>query len=183
MKGIIFTEFLEMVEGRWGFGMVDRIIDGAARSHDGAYVATGTYDHAELVAMVVRLSEATGVAVPELVRAFGEHLFTRFATSYGVFFDGVTDAMTFLDQVHDVIHVEVRKLYPDAELPSILCERSDDGGMDVHSRSTRAFGDLAEGLIVGCIRHFEDDLSMQRDDQTCDSGSHVVFRLQRRAAA
>jgi hypothetical protein len=183
MKGVVFTEFLEMVEGEWGFAMVDRIIDGAELPHDGTYVATGTYDHAELVAMVMGLSEATGVAVPDLVRTFGEHLFRCFADSYGVFFDGITDSMSFLEQVHDVIHVEVRKLYPDAELPSILCERGDAGAMDVHYRSSRSFGDLAEGLIVGCIRHFEDDLRMHRDDQPSESGSHVIFRLQPRAAA
>lgn len=183
MKGVVFTEFMELVESRWGFAMLDRIIDAASLPHDGAYVATGTYDHAELVAMVIALSGETDIAVPDLVRAFGEHLFTRFATQYGAFFAGVPDAMSFLERVHGVIHVEVRKLYPAAELPEVLCERKPGGAMDVHYRSSRSFGDLAEGLIIGCIRYFDEPLTVDRADQPTESGSHVIFRLEGRAAA
>ncbi len=183
MKGVVFTEFLELVESRWGYEQVDRIVDAAELDHDGAYVATGTYHHGELVRMVVALSADVDVPVPALVRAFGEHLFFRFVEAHGSFFEGVPDSRSFLERVHDVIHVEVRKLYPDADLPSLECERRAGGVLDVHYRSGRHFADLAEGLIAGCIRHFDDELDVEREDREVAEGSHVVFRLMPRRAA
>jgi len=174
---------MELVESRWGFDEVDRMIDAARLDHDGTYVATGTYDHAELVRMVAALSRSVGVPVPDLVRAFGEHLFTEFVERYAMFFADVSDCRSFLERVHDVIHIDVRKLHPDAELPSLRCERHADGSLDVHSRPRRHFADLAEGLIIGCIRHFGEPLDVDRDDREVAEGSHVVFRVRPRLAA
>lgn len=44
MKGVVFTEFIEMVEGRFGLAMVDRIIEAAQLPSSGVYTAVGTYD-------------------------------------------------------------------------------------------------------------------------------------------
>ena len=42
MKGLVFTEFLEMVESKWGLATVDRVIQGAALPNNGAYTSVGT---------------------------------------------------------------------------------------------------------------------------------------------
>src|SRR5688500_13719002 len=86
MKGIVFTEFLEMVEHQFGPAIADRIIVESKVASNGAYTSVGTYDHGELVAMVVCLSAATGVPAEALVQAFGEHLFERFAVGFPQFF-------------------------------------------------------------------------------------------------
>lgn len=75
-----------MVAARFSADMVDDIIEDAALPSGGAYTAVGTYDHAELVAMVAALSKRSGVPVPELVRAFGRHMFGRFHAGYPAFF-------------------------------------------------------------------------------------------------
>lgn len=153
MKGIVFTEFVDMVEARFSADMVDDIIDDAALPSGGVYTAVGTYDHAELVSMVVALSQRTGVAVPDLVRAFGRHLFGRFHAGYPGFFAGVTGAVPFLAGIEDVIHAEVLKLYPDAQLPRFECTLLPDGLAMVY-RSPRHFDDLALGLIEGAVAHW-----------------------------
>jgi len=60
MKGIVFTEFLEMVEAKFSPEMTDRIITESKVPSGGAYSAVGTYDHEEIVALVQALSRATG---------------------------------------------------------------------------------------------------------------------------
>ena len=45
MKGIVFTEFLEMVEDKFSADMVDDIIDDCDLASGGAYTAVGTYPH------------------------------------------------------------------------------------------------------------------------------------------
>jgi hypothetical protein len=162
MKGIVFTEFLEMVEDRFSPDMVDDIIDAAAPPNGGAYTAVGTYDHSELVAMVVALSEKSGLPVPALVHAFGQHMFGRFLANFPGFFVGVTGAVQFLSGIEHIIHAEVLKLYPDAQLPRFECEPLPDGGLRMVYRSPRHFEDLAHGLIDGAVAHWGGGYSVSR---------------------
>ena len=133
--------------------------------HGGGYTAVGTYDHSELVQMVVALSKRTDIPAPALVQVFGEHLFGRFNVLYPSFFAGITSALDFLENIETVIHTEVRKLYPDAQLPQFDCTRSDDGLKMLYS-SPRHFGDLAEGLIKGAVAYFGGGIEVTRHPQT-----------------
>ena len=181
MKGVVFTEFLEMVEDSFSPDMVDRIIDEAELPSRGVYTAVGTYDHAEIIALVVELSKAADMSVPRLLHGFGKHLFKRFVAGYPHFFEGQTDAFTFLSQVENYIHVEVKKLYPDAELPSVLASSDAPGRMTIIYRSDRAMADLAHGLIEGCIDHFGEAVEIGIADLSNDAGRHVRFELARAA--
>jgi hypothetical protein len=179
MKGIVFTEFLEMVETRFDPAMVDRIIVATHVPSGGAYTAVGTYDHGELWSLVAALSKATETPVPDLFRAFGQHLFGRFVTGFPHFFTGVASAFDFLTNLNGMIHVEVRKLYPDAELPRFeVLERSASRMVLVY-QSARHFADLAEGLIIGCAEHFRERLAIGRENLAADAGSRVRFTLER----
>jgi len=163
MKGVVFTEFADMVEQRFSPEMLDSIIEDAHLPSGGAYTAVGTYPHEEMVALVSALSSRSGTAVPELLRAFGEYLFGRFVKGYPAFFEGRTDAFSFLAGIEDVIHAEVRKLYPDAELPRFEVEHHDDHRLVIIYSSGRHFEDLAEGLIAGCISHFGRSATLRRE--------------------
>jgi hypothetical protein len=56
MKGIIFTEFLEMVERDYGFEALNGIIDKSKLESNGIYSGVGTYDFKELGQLVKQLS-------------------------------------------------------------------------------------------------------------------------------
>lgn len=176
MKGIVFTELIEMVEADLGLEISDRMIQGANTENDGAYTAVGTYDHAELIQLVISLSEATGAPVPDLVQTFGRHLFARFNALYPQFFEGIESALDFLPMVETYIHVEVRKLYPDAELPSFDCKTFDDA-LEMTYKSKRPFADLAEGLIRACVDHFQDAIEISRTDLANKDGTSARFLL------
>jgi hypothetical protein len=177
MKGVIFTEFLEMVEQQFSIETADRIIEASDLSTDGAYTSVGTYDHAELLQLVSALSGETDLPVPDLVRGFGKHLFGRFHALYGQFFEGPHTTFSFLSSVHSYIHVEVRKLYADAELPTFDCEVGDDTHMVMIYRSKHPFSDLAEGLIAGCADHFGESIEIRQEDLSRGNRTHVRFQL------
>lgn len=180
MKGIVFTEFIEMLEARFSPEMADDVLDSTALDSGGAYTAVGTYDHRELVAMVLNLSERTGVPVSALVKAFGEYLFGRFVVLYPVFFEGIDNALDFLARIEDVIHVEVRKLYPDAELPRFDISRPSPERLIMIYRSERHMGDLAEGMIEACIAHYGEPVTVQRE-ALADDGGVIRFSLHKAA--
>ena len=176
MKGMVFTQFLDMVEERFSPEVVDKIIVQADLPSGGAYTSVGTYDHAEIVALVMQLSRETGLPASTLVKAFGEFLFQRFSEIYPQFFEETSSTFGFLRSVEHYIHIEVRKLYPDAELPSLACHVDGDH-MTVIYRSKRQMADLAEGLIKGALDHFGETISMDRRDDANDGSTQ--FSLMR----
>lgn len=184
MKGIVFREFLEMVEETFGMDVADRIIEESELPSGGAYTSVATYDHREILALVGKLHEQTKIPVPDLVRAFGRYLFQRFVALYPAFFVGVPSAFAFLRRIDGIIHVEVRKLYPDAELPAFDCEPLGDDRLAMTYRSQRPFAELAEGLIQGCAEHFKEAIAIERQNLDGPPGTTVVrFLLTRGGAA
>lgn len=178
MKGVVFTEFLEMVESRFGFDTVDDILDTAAPPSGGVYAATGTYPHEELVALVVALSKKSQIPIPDLLKAYGQHLFARLAASYPMFTAASPDAFSFLQTIDKHIHVEVRKIYPDAELPRFVTRLSPDRlELQMEYRSPRRFDDLAEGLILGCLEAYGTTAAITRQPLPGgDPGTLFVLR-------
>lgn len=180
MKGIIFTEFLEMVEEQFGFLVADKIVSSADLPSGGVYTAVGTYPHSEIVSLVVELSKESSIQVPELLQTFGHHVFKKFVVGYGHFFEDVEDPFDFLYSLEGYIHVEVRKLYPDAELPSFDSVRHGHDHLTMEYRSERGMADFALGLIEGCIQHYEQNITVEREDVN-PRGSHTIFTLRRSA--
>ncbi len=163
MKGIVFTTFLELVEEKWGLDMVDSIIDESELESGGAYTAVGTYDHQEAVALVTALSTKTGIEVSGLLIAFGEHLFGVLIAGHPEFAVGVEHPLDFLEGVERYIHVEVKKLYPDAELPKFECDRKTDDHLVMYYSSGRHLEDLCEGLIKGSLTYFKREATIERE--------------------
>lgn len=180
MKGVVFTEFLEFVETEHGLNMVDAIITECDLPSGGAYTSVATYDVGELFALIVALSRRLQVPVSMLVIEFGRHLFRFFARTKSSALVHFKTAEQLLDAVEAQIHVEVRKLYPDAELPSIRFYRVSETQSKVVYESERPMADLAEGLIREAIDHFGDPLEVVRHDTGRCDGTSAEFELNRR---
>lgn len=176
MKGIVFTEFLEMVEDKFSLELCDNMIEQADIASDGVYTSVGTYDYREMVAMVGALSSLTNVPAPELLKVFGEHLLGRFAVTFPQFFQGMSSTFEFLPKVESYVHLEVKKLYPDAELPSFSFAKNEPGRMEMTYRSSRGLADVAEGLILGTMKHFGETLDLERTDLN-EGKNTTIFKI------
>lgn len=178
MKGIVFTEFLAFVADLWGEDMVDDIIEVSTLPSGGAYTSVGTYDHAEMVSLLSAMSKRSECAPEDLLQRFGFHLADRFALLFPSFFTRASSFFTFLASIDDYIHVEVQKLYPDAELPSFEVMQTEGSEMTMRYRSSRKMEDFAEGLILGCARHFERKIIIQRTEDDDGSTLFTVIEIQ-----
>jgi len=177
MKGIVFTEFLEMTENTYSVDVAEEVIERSNLPGGGSYTAVGTYDYRELVQLVVQLSEVSAQPAPDLIYAFGKHLFARFVQVYPQMFVGVDSAFDFLTKVEDYIHVEVRKLYPDAELPHFETLLPAAERLEMVYHSDRPFADLAHGLIAACVEHFGQPIEIRRESVLGDRPNTVRFSL------
>lgn len=179
MKGIVFTEFMDMVEQNWGMDMVDDLIDTTQPESQGAYTSVGTYHLAELLAYVTELSRRTDTGIDVLVKAFGIHLAQSFVRKFPAFFARANCSFDVLREVDRHIHVEVRKLYPDAELPVFYYRDLSSSRLELIYESSRNLPDLAHGLIEGCAAHFGEVIQIERLSRTQAGVPQTVFTLTR----
>lgn len=177
MKGIIFREFIGMVESRFSLETADAIISASELQTDGAYTNVGTYPHEEMLQLVSHLSILSHIPVPDLLSAFGRYLFDRFALIHPDYITTQANAFQLLRLLDGHIHVEVRKLYAEVELPSFDYIEKNDGSMIFIYRSTRALADFAEGMLHGCIDHFKEPMQIDRYDLPGSSGKHTEFTI------
>ena len=179
MLGVVFTEFVEMVEDQFSMEMADTILESSQLASGGSYTAVGSYDSGEILALVTALSEASGEPIPDLVRSFGRHLFGRLVLGHPVVVKNLHSSLDLLVGVERHIHTEVRKLYPNAELPSFHVERHDSERITMHYDSTRPLAGLALGLIEGCADHFQETLEIDHIDTSDGSGCSATFHITR----
>lgn len=177
MKGLVFRELVDLVEAKFGDEVLDDVLEAAhLPASKGAYTSVGTYPFEEMLELLTHLSARVEVPAPDLLFAFGEHLLGQFFTKYPRFFEEVGGTFEFVEHIDDHIHVEVKKLYPDAELPRFETAR-EGARLIVEYRSPRALADLARGLLTACIRHFHEPLVV-RTESTSEDGTVVRFNLE-----
>ncbi|MEX0326958.1 MAG: heme NO-binding domain-containing protein [Puniceicoccaceae bacterium] len=177
MKGMVFTEFLEMVESEFGYELLDRVVSVPGLSSEGAYTSVGNYPHTDMLAMLTELSAATEVPISELVFAFGKYLLVTFSRTNPEFFKEKADALEFLEGIDTVIHTEVLKLYSDVKLPSFDCERPSPNELIMRYQSQRPMADLADGLIHQSAVYFKNDIEVIREAGPTGDAHSAVFRL------
>ncbi|MCT4624048.1 MAG: heme NO-binding domain-containing protein [Schleiferiaceae bacterium] len=174
MKGVVFTELLEMVEEKFGYSTVDSIIEKSNLPNDGAYTSIGTYDFSEMGSLVLNLHKETKIPIPDLLQTYGEYFFSFLAKNYTPFLDRANGLFDFLDSIHNYIHVEVKKLYPDAELPAFETVERNEVKMVMNYTSERKLGDFAKGLMLKSGEYFNEDISIEAIALN-ESGSQIQF--------
>ena len=170
MKGIVFTEFLELVEDKFGLETVDEIIEKSDLESNGVYTAIGTYEFAEMLQLLQHLSAKTNIEIDDLLLVYGEHFFSVLAKSYPDLINSYKDPIDMLASIENHIHVEVRKIYPEAELPTFeIVEKSEDS-LDMIYKSSRAMHHFGLGLMNKTFEHFNStatiDLEKIKEDGT-----------------
>ncbi len=179
MKGVVFTEFMSFVEDGYGIDMVDNVVEMSDLPSGGAYTSVGTYPHTEMYELVGSLTKLSGARLENILVKFGQHLSRRFARSFPNFFSERTGLFDFLSSVDGHIHVEVRKLYPDAELPSFVVNSVDERRMEFDYSSCRPLGSLAKGLIMGAAEHYGENVEIGEAAHEQADRRFVRFTIQR----
>ena len=171
MKGIVFNLLEQAVSREYGEDTWDDLLDSAGLK--GAYTSLGSYPDAELGRLVAAAAHALRLPPQDVVRWFGRAALPALAASNPAFFASHTNVRSFLLTLNDIIHPEVRKLYPGADAPDFEYEHRPDGSLGMGYRSRRMLCSFAEGLILGAAAHFDEIVSivqpecMLRGDERC----------------
>lgn len=74
------------------------------------------------------------------------------------------------------IHIEVLKLYPDAELPKFDVLEHTANKLVMLYESKRSMSDFAEGLMEAAVNYFNEPVTIKKESLEND-GSKVKFTL------
>lgn len=171
VKGIIFNFVEEIVAGDAGRDTWDDVLEEAGV--DGAYTSVGSYDDEELFAIVDAAADELGMEERDLLRHVGRESIPRFYDRYPELFEEQDGLEAFLRSLNGIIHPEVEKLYPGAEVPQFDVETADDGALLMGYASPRKLCHFGEGLIQGAADHYDTAVEveqvrcMHRGDQAC----------------
>ena len=180
MKGIIFRSFLAFTRQEFGEVFVEDMFSLVPSGTEGAYSNVGTYPSSELLQMMGHVLEHYEGDAAELQSAFGEFTFARLASRYPDLVNQYEDAFQCVYDVDRTIHQNVRKLYPEAELPNMNARLQNNGQqLLLDYQSPRAFMHMAHGLLKGCLQHYGDSARLSMDDLSGGAGTHARFTLTR----
>ncbi len=175
MKGVVFNLLEQVVSEEAGEAAWEQAI--AESGVDGAYTSLGTYPHDEFRALAVSLAGQLGVEPDEAVLWFGRHALPKLAAAYPQLFDPFESTLPFLGTLNEIIHPEVRKLYPGADVPVFDYRLVESDRMLMGYRSQRGLCYFGQGLIEGTGDHYGDNLKVAQP--TCEKrgDAECVFEV------
>jgi len=160
MQGSIYTTFSEMVIEKMGMGVWNDLLEKVNPGSDGIYTNGMQYEDSEIMAYVAELSIMTKIDAPTLVKAFGEYLFIHLYNSSPEKIAHIDNLKDFLICIDNVIHKEVKRVYPEAYLPSFKYSETPKGDLVMFYQSKRKLCHLSEGLITSAAKHFDQPISI-----------------------
>lgn len=167
MKGIIFNLLEDFIVDGWGEERFEQVMTGCPLHTKGPFVGPGTYPDSDLFAIVERTTAELGIATPAALRAFGRYAMPRLAARFEAFVRDHDHPKSFLCTVDGIIHVEVRKLFENAEPPRIRFEDTGPRELVLHYQSKRKLCALFEGLLDGTADYF--GVPFTREQKSCMS--------------
>ncbi|MBQ5940831.1 heme NO-binding domain-containing protein [Massilia sp. AB1] len=175
MKGIVFNLLEEAVTTEFGEATWDRLLDDAGL--DGAYTSLGSYDDAEVFRLVEVASAALNIPPQDVLRWFGRRAMPILVQRYPGFFAPHTSARSFLLTLNNLIHPEVRKLYPGATPPVFDFDTSSNETLVIGYNSQRKLCALAEGFMQGAASHFGEQADVHQSQCMHEHADKCVFHV------
>lgn len=108
-----------------------------------------------MLQLVTHLSNNTDIAVDDLLLVFSEHLFKTLIKSHPDLVSHYEGPMDLLASIENHIHVEVQKIYPDAQLPTFELEERTENRMVLIYKSDKALYVLGKGLMLETFKLFK----------------------------
>jgi predicted hydrocarbon binding protein len=159
MHGTMFVHLRKFVEEHHGIAAWDAVM---TRSGLGprVYLPITSYPDEELAAIVTAASALTGIEVPLLLQAFGEHVAPHLMAMYRHLLKPSWRTLEVLENVEQTAHRAVRLEKTGAAPPYLQTERSGEHEVTIHYTSARRLCHVAKGIVQGLARHFGEEIAI-----------------------
>jgi hypothetical protein len=180
MKGVIFVIFEDFITSTFGRETFEDLLEACPHVAKEPIVSPKTYPDDWMVGMLMAACKKLDVTPEFALRAFGKFAFGGLTKRYPAFLEGVEHPRQLLLAVHDIIHVEVKKLMEGATPPNLYYDDV-DGDLDklvIHYESKRGLCMLMEGLLDGVAEHFGMEITYEQTSCTHRGDPRCTFEIQ-----
>jgi len=127
-----------------------------------------------MLQLLEHLSKKTDLSIDNLLLVYAEHFFGVIEDSYPGLLATYKDPIEMISSIENHIHVEVRKIYPDAELPTFeVVEKTKDSLVLIYT-SSRAMHHFGLGLMNKTFEHFDATATIELE-KIKEDGTEVRF--------
>jgi len=186
MKGIIFTEFLDLVEERFGLEMVDKIICQSKLDSQGIYTSIGTYSFYEFLQLLHNLSKNKSISLVNLLRVFAAQIFSAMDSIYPDMLTSCNDSIEMIAAMNQHIEKifttvnaspeELLKAKSFSPLPQFTVKEKTKNSLIIHYKSERGMQHFWLGLMHEMFQHFNETATIVLEKVKKD-GSEVKFTI------
>lgn len=177
MKGIIFNVLEDMIVEKCGMHVWNELMTKHAPQNR-VYISGKSYDDSELSAIVSDVAVTLNIPLQDVVKAFGNFLFDGLATRHADVIEQFSDFTELVMGIHDVIHVEVNKLYIEPALPTISSRITSANQIELTYSSPRKLCFCAEGLLFGAARHYGKNIKIEHTVCMHNGADHCILDIE-----
>ncbi len=179
MKGVVFVKFEEFIEELWGDEFWDELLSEADLPSGGAYTTVATYDDQEMYDLIGLVMAKKALTMQQAQQAFGKWLFNKLLALAPSHAHEIDNTFDFLHAVQNLIHVEVKKLNPDALLPEFTFIEQSETELSMVYESPRHLCFLCEGLIHGLAEHTNEKIQTHQSECVHENGSQCIINVRK----
>jgi hypothetical protein len=176
MKGLVFNLLADVVRREHGEDAWDGLLDSAGVS--GAYTTLGNYPTGDMTKLVGAAASALKISPDEVLRWFGRTVLPDLAKRFPQFFTPHATTRDFLLTLNEVIHPQVRMLYPGAEAPDFDFDATEPHVLLMGYHSSRHLCEFGMGLIEGAALHYGEPANLSQPQCTKRGDPKCVFRIE-----
>ncbi|SFZ95144.1 Haem-NO-binding [Flaviramulus basaltis] len=127
-----------------------------------------------MLSLLSHLSKKTTISIDDLLLVYSEHFFDVLVNSYPELIKQYKDPIDMLASIESHIHVEVQKIYPDAELPTFQIQNKTKNSLTMIYKSSRAMYYFGLGLMNKTFEHFNSSAEIIME-KLKEDGTEVKF--------
>lgn len=176
MKGVVFNIFEDFITKTFDLGTYNKVLDESDMG-DQVFVGPESYEDTKFLSLVGSAVKLSGLDLDVAVKAFGKFAFGRLATKLSYITDDYTDPKQLLLDLDSIIHVEVKKLYPDAETPDFNPILEGDKVI-LNYTSKRNLCVFLEGLLEGMAEFYKVEVEVEKCSCMKNGDGSCLYKIQ-----
>ncbi|GEK09610.1 heme NO-binding domain-containing protein [Pseudoalteromonas sp. McH1-7] len=176
MRGVVFRGLEELAIETIGMQEWDELLETYA-PQGRVYVSPTAYPDEELFALAQGVASKLDKPLTEVLAIFGQSLFGFLAKKHVGISSKFSSFEELVVSIDSVIHMEVKKLYDEPNLPSITTTIENDKTIILKYKSNRKLCFCAEGLLHGAAQHYNRVLRIEHPQCMHEGADHCVLIL------
>lgn len=177
MRGVVVVGLEDYVQNTYSLATWQAILESTGHE-DLIITVSDFYPDEAAIAIVAAAAEATDTDLAVFIEDFGKYLFGTLKQYYDFVIAGMDSLDQLLHSLEEVIHPQVKKMHPDAVVPSFRVENKHNGWL-VYYKSQRQLYPLAIGLIYGAADHFNESIHIEYANSMMDGHEEYEFHVKR----